>query len=159
MASQAVCPGSFDPVTNGHLDIVTRAAAVFDRVVVAVLDNPAKQLTFSADERVALMQAQLGALDNVEVDRFSGLLVDYCRDRGIDVVVKGLRGVSDFESELQMAQINRHVSGIETVFLPTSPEHGFLSSTLIKQLAAGGAPLAGVVPEAVEVALRERFGG
>jgi pantetheine-phosphate adenylyltransferase len=152
-----VCPGSFDPLTNGHLDVIRRAAATFDRLVVAVLDNPAKQAAFSADERARLIEAETAGLDNVEVDRFSGLLVDYCTQQGINVVVKGLRGVSDFESELQMAQINRHVAGVETVFLPTSPEHGYLSSTLIKQLAQGGAQLAGVVPEGVEVALRRRF--
>jgi pantetheine-phosphate adenylyltransferase len=157
VGNAAVCPGSFDPLTNGHLDVIRRAGAVFDRLVVAVLDNPAKTSTFDADVRVALIEAEVAGLDNVEVERFSGLLVDYCAERQIMTVVKGLRGVSDFESELQMAQINRRVGGVETVFLPAGAEYAYLSSTLIKQLAQGGAPLAGVVPDGVETALRARF--
>lgn len=159
MTTAAVCPGSFDPVTNGHLDVIRRAAAMFGRLTVAVLDNPGKQAVFDADERVSLIRAEVADLGNVDVASFAGLLIDYCAQRDIGVVVKGLRGVSDFESELQMAQMNRRVGGVETVFLPTSPEHGYLSSTLIKQLARGGAALGDIVPEAVATALRRRLSG
>jgi pantetheine-phosphate adenylyltransferase len=149
----AVCPGSFDPITLGHLDIVLRAAARFDRLVVAVLENPRKQGMFSVEERIALIEGETGHLDNVEVASFEGLLVDFCRSRDIGIVCKGLRAVSDFEYELQMAQMNQRIGGVETVFMSTSPEHSYLSSSLVKEVARYGGSIAGTVPDAVEAAL------
>lgn len=156
MGSSVVCPGSFDPITLGHLDIVKRAAARFDRVVVAVLDNPSKQGLFTVDERIALIAEVTAEIDRVEVDRFSGLLVDYCHANDIDLVCKGLRSANDFEYELRMAQMNRHLGQVETIFVPTAPEHAYLSSSLVKEVARLGGPLAGTVPAAVEAALRAR---
>jgi pantetheine-phosphate adenylyltransferase len=153
----AVCPGSFDPVTLGHLDIITRAAGRFDRLVVAVLENPRKQGLFSVDERIALLEAEIAHLDNVEVATFQGLLVDFCRDRGIGLVVKGLRAVSDFEYELQMAQMNQRIGAVETLFLPTSAEHSYLSSSLVKEVARYGGSISGTVTPAVERALLEKL--
>jgi pantetheine-phosphate adenylyltransferase len=155
----AVCPGSFDPITMGHLDIVRRAAGEFDRLVVAVLDNPRKTATamFSAHERMELIRACVADLPSVEVDSFSGLLVDFCRDRDITVVCKGLRAVSDFEYELQMAQMNQRIGGVETLFMSTSPEYSYLSSSLIKEVAKGGGTITGTVPPEVEEAVRRRL--
>ena len=116
---RAVCPGSFDPVTNGHVDVITRAAALYDDLVVAVLVNPGKAGLFSVDERIALLREAVADVPNVTVDSFQGLLVDYCRSNDIPVIVKGLRAVSDFEYELQMAQMNRELAGVETLFVPT----------------------------------------
>jgi pantetheine-phosphate adenylyltransferase len=141
----AVCPGSFDPITLGHLDIVRRAAQRFDRLVVAVLENPRKSAMFSVEERIALIEAEIADLGNVEVDRFQGLLVDFCNARGIGIVCKGLRAVSDFEYELQMAQMNQRIGGVETVFMSTSPEHSYLSSSLVKEVARYGGPIDGTV--------------
>ncbi|GGI06448.1 pantetheine-phosphate adenylyltransferase [Egicoccus halophilus] len=159
MTVAAVVPGSFDPITLGHLDIVARACARFDRVVVAVLENPRKQGLFTVDERVSLIHAVTGDLDNLEVDRFEGLLVDFCNARDIGIVCKGLRAVSDFEYELQMAQMNHRIGDVETVFLSTSPEHSYLSSSLVKEVARFGGPLDGTVPDVVAEALRGRFAG
>jgi len=153
----AVCPGSFDPITFGHLDIIERVSACFPRVVVAVLDNPRKQALFEVEERVALIAAETAALGNVEVDRFQGLLVDYCRRQGIGVVCKGLRAVSDFEYELQMAQMNQRIAGVQTMFLSTSPEHSYLSSSLVKEVARYGGPVTGTVPPRVESALHAKL--
>jgi pantetheine-phosphate adenylyltransferase len=153
----AVVPGSFDPITMGHLDIVERVAARFDRVVVAVLENPRKAGLFSVDERLQLIRDEVRGLGNVEVERFQGLLVDFCAAHDLGVIVKGLRAVSDFEYELQMAQMNQRMGGVETLFLSTSPEHSYLSSSLIKEIARWGGPLDGTVPAAVERALRARF--
>ena len=158
MTVAAVCPGSFDPITMGHLDVIERASASFDRVVVAVLENPGKQATFSAEERMELITAETSTLRNVEVDRFDGLLVDFCNERGIRVVCKGLRAVSDFEYELQMAQMNRRIGGVETLFMSTSPEHSYLSSSLVKEVARLGGRLDGTVPPRVGDALRSKFG-
>ncbi len=152
-----VCPGSFDPITMGHLDIVERAASRFDRVVVAVLENPRKAALFSIEERLALIEGEVGHLDNVEVDRFEGLLVDFCNARGVGIVCKGLRAVSDFEYELQMAQMNRRIGDVETVFMSTSPEHSYLSSSLVKEVARYGGPLVGTVPQRVAEALEAKF--
>ncbi|MEX2504114.1 MAG: pantetheine-phosphate adenylyltransferase [Egicoccus sp.] len=157
MTVAAVVPGSFDPITLGHLDIVRRACDRFDRVVVAVLENPRKQGLFSVDERVELIRAVAGDLDNLEVDRFEGLLVDFCNARGIGIVCKGLRAVSDFEYELQMAQMNHRIGGIETLFMSTSPEHSYLSSSLVKEVARFGGPLGGTVPDVVADALRDKL--
>jgi pantetheine-phosphate adenylyltransferase len=153
----ALCPGMFDPVTNGHLDIVNRAAALFDRVVVAVVENPTKEPLFGTEERVAMLEEAVAGLRGVEVSSFDGLLVDYARERGVDVIVKGLRAVSDFDYELQMAQMNRHLSQIETYFVPTSPKWSYLSSSLVKQVAKFGGDVSGMVPEHVARNLKERF--
>ena len=159
MSVAAVCPGSFDPITMGHLDIVRRAANEFDRLVVAVLDNPRKTASamFSATERMDLIRETVSDLPGVEVDSFSGLLVDFCRDKGITVVCKGLRAVSDFEYELQMAQMNQRIGDVETLFMSTSPEYSYLSSSLIKEVAKGGGSIAGTVPDNVEKAMRRRL--
>jgi pantetheine-phosphate adenylyltransferase len=153
----AVVPGSFDPITMGHLDIIERASARFDRVVVAVLENLRKQALFSVDERLELIGGVTAHLDNVELDRFQGLLVDFCHDRGVGIICKGLRAVSDFEYELQMAQMNRRIGSVETVFMSTSPEHSYLSSSLVKEVARFGGPLDGTVPPSVAEALRDRL--
>jgi pantetheine-phosphate adenylyltransferase len=146
---RAVCPGSFDPVTNGHVDVIRRAAALYDELVVAVLVNPGKAGLFPVEERMELLRDAVAGLSNVRVDSFQGLLVDYCRAHGIPVIVKGLRAVSDFEYELQMAQMNRELAGIETLFVPTAPQVGHLSSSLVKQIATFGGDVSSLVPEAV----------
>jgi pantetheine-phosphate adenylyltransferase len=157
MSVAAVCPGSFDPIHLGHLDVIERAAASFDHVVVAVLENPSKSAMFTVDERIDLIARVTGHLDNVEVDRFQGLLVDFCRSRGIGVVCKGLRAVSDFEYELQMAHMNRRIGGVETLFMSTSPEHSFLSSSLVKEVARFGGRIEGTVPAEVAAALAAKL--
>ena len=157
MTLTALCPGTFDPVTNGHLDIVRRAAALFDRVVVAVVDNPSKEPLFPTEERVAMLEEVLGDLDNVEVDSFSGLLVDYARRKEIGIIVKGLRAVTDFDYELQMAQMNRKLTEMETSFVPTSPEWSYLSSSLVKEVARYGGDVSGLVPDLVLRRLKEQF--
>jgi pantetheine-phosphate adenylyltransferase len=146
---RAVCPGSFDPVTNGHVDVIRRAAALYDELVVAVLVNPGKAGLFPVEERMELLRDAVAGLSNVRVDSFQGLLVDYCRAHGIPVIVKGLRAVGDFEYELQMAQMNRELAGIETLFVPTAPQVGHLSSSLVKQIATFGGDVSSLVPEAV----------
>jgi pantetheine-phosphate adenylyltransferase len=146
---RAVCPGSFDPVTNGHVDVIRRAAALYDELVVAVLVNPGKAGLFPVEERMELLRDAVSELPNVRVDSFQGLLVDYCRDHGIPVIVKGLRAVGDFEYELQMAQMNRELAGIETLFVPTAPQVGHLSSSLVKQIATFGGDVSSLVPKAV----------
>jgi pantetheine-phosphate adenylyltransferase len=157
VAVEAVCPGSFDPITNGHLDVIERAAARFDRLVVATIVNPSKQGMFALDERLDLIRRTTAHLDNVEVDAFEGLLVDFCRARGIGLIVKGLRAVSDFEYELQMAQMNQRIGDVETVFLTTSPEWSYLSSSLVKEVARLGGRIQGTVPPLVEEAIRARL--
>jgi pantetheine-phosphate adenylyltransferase len=146
---RAVCPGSFDPVTNGHVDVINRAAALYDELVVAVLVNPGKAGLFSVDERMELLREAVAHLPNVSIDSFQGLLVDYCRGHDIPVIVKGLRAVSDFEYELQMAQMNRELAGVETLFVPTAPQVGHLSSSLVKQIAQFGGDVSSLVPKAV----------
>jgi pantetheine-phosphate adenylyltransferase len=158
MGLTALCPGTFDPVTNGHLDIIERVARRFDALVVGVLDNPAKQPLFGVEERVSLLKEVTQGLANVEVDAFSGLLVDYARGRGADVVVKGLRAVSDFEYEIQMAQMNRSLSGLETLFVTAAPQWSFLSSSLVKEVASFGGDVADLVPAVVAERLRDRLG-
>jgi len=153
----ALCPGTFDPVTNGHVDIVQRAAALFDRVVVAVVENPGKEPLFSVAERVDMLREALSGLGNVEVESFSGLLVDHARSRGAGVIVKGLRAVSDFDYELQMAQMNRHLGEVETCFVPTSPRWSYLSSSLVKEVAGYGGDVSGLVPEQVLRRHKERL--
>jgi pantetheine-phosphate adenylyltransferase len=153
---RAVCPGSFDPVTNGHVDVINRAAGLYDQLVVAVLVNPGKAGLFSVDERMELLRDAVAELPNVTVDSFEGLLVDYCRSKDIPVIVKGLRAVSDFEYELQMAQMNRELAGVETLFVPTAPQVGHLSSSLVKQIATFGGDVSRLVPKAVNDRLLER---
>jgi pantetheine-phosphate adenylyltransferase len=153
----ALCPGTFDPVTNGHIDVVERAARLFDQVVVAVIDNPNKRPLFTAEERVRMLKEAMGDLANVDVTSFGGLLVDYARDRGIGIIVKGLRAVSDFDYELQMAQMNRHLSGVETCFIPTNPQWSYLSSSLVKEVAQLGGDVSALVPGHVLPLLEEKL--
>jgi pantetheine-phosphate adenylyltransferase len=156
----ALCPGSFDPPTNGHVDVIERASRHFDRVLAAVIVNPSKQPLFSAEERVDLLRDALTHLDNVEVTSFEGLLVDFARDRGVSVVVKGLRAVSDYDYELQMAQMNEALSpGLDTFFVPAKASWAFLSSSLVREVARFGRSVDGLVPEGVANALKVRFGG
>lgn len=151
----ALCPGSFDPPTNGHIDVVERCLKVFDRVVVAVVRNPSKEPLFDVDERVGMIEAAFG--DRVEVQSFEGLLVDFARAMGVDVIVKGLRAVGDFDYELQMAQMNRTLAEVDTVFLPTNPEWSYLSSSLVREVARLGGEYRGLVPSHVAAALEERL--
>ena len=154
---RCVCPGSFDPVTNGHLDVLARASRLYDEVTVAVLVNPGKSGLFEVPERIEMLREVTAGLGNVRVDSFEGLLVDYCRERGIPVVVKGLRAVSDFDYELQMAQMNHRLTGLETFFVATNPEYSFLSSSLVKEVARWGGDVGGLVPDAVLARLRGRI--
>lgn len=151
----AICPGSFDPPTNGHVDVINRVIARFDRVVVSVIDNPAKKALFTADERRAMLREIHG--DSIEVTTFTGLLVDHVEAVGADVVVKGLRTIDDYEYENQMAQMNRHLTGMETLFMPTKPEFSFISSSLVKEVARLGGSMSGLVPDVVEKALKEKL--
>ena len=153
----AVCPGSFDPVTNGHLDVFGRAAALADEVVVAVLTNQSKSGMFTIDERIEILREVVAPFGNIRVDRFEGLLVDYCRENGITAIVKGLRAVSDFDYELQMAQMNYRLAGVETLFISTNPTYSYLSSSLIKEVASYGGDIEGLVPETVLQRLRRRI--
>jgi pantetheine-phosphate adenylyltransferase len=152
-----VCPGSFDPVTNGHLDIIGRASRLFDEIVVAVLVNQSKQSLFTIDERMEMLREVTSSYGNVRVESFAGLLVDYCKANRIPVVVKGLRAVSDFDYELQQAQMNLGLAGVETLFMATNPLFSFLSSSLIKDVAKYGGDVSAHVPEAVRLRLVERL--
>jgi pantetheine-phosphate adenylyltransferase len=151
----ALCPGSYDPPTNGHVDVIERAINTFDRVLVAVVDNPSKESLFTTAERVAMLEGLFG--DRAEVGSFTGLLVEYAGEVGADVVVKGLRTVDDYEYEVQMSQMNRHLTGMETVFMATRSEWSFISSSLVKEVAKLGGSIGGLVPGAVEKALQERL--
>ena len=155
---RALVPGSFDPVTNGHLDIIGRAATMFDSVLVAVAVNSSKTPMFSADERVRMLREVCADWRNVSIDAFEGLLVNYAFERNATVIVKGLRAVSDFEYELQMALMNRRLNqDIETVFLMTGPEHSYLSSSIVKEIARLGGTVEGLVPNRVEELLRQKL--
>jgi pantetheine-phosphate adenylyltransferase len=152
---RAVCPGSYDPVTNGHVDVVTRAATLFEQVVVAVLYNPAKKGAFAVEERVSLLEDSLAGSANVRVEAFADrLLVDVCRELGATAIVKGLRGGTDFAYELPMALMNKHLTGIETVFLPGDPRFEHVSSSLVKEVARYGGDVTGLVPDGVLKAFR-----
>ncbi|MBK9738695.1 MAG: pantetheine-phosphate adenylyltransferase [Actinobacteria bacterium] len=153
----AVCPGSFDPVTNGHLDVFARASVLADEVVVAVLINHAKEGLFSIEERMEILREVVSPFPNVRVDAFHGLLVDYCRNHSIKAIVKGLRAVSDFDYELQMAQMNYRLASVETLFISTNPLYSFLSSSLVKEVAKFGGDVTDLVPEAVLVRLNEKL--
>jgi pantetheine-phosphate adenylyltransferase len=157
MGLSALCPGTFDPVTNGHIDIIQRAGRCFDRVVVAVLENPDKTPLFSTDERVAMLKEAVADVENAEVDSFAGLLVDYASANDIRIIVKGLRAVTDFDFELQMAQMNHKMTGVETFFVPTSPQWSYLSSSLIKEVTRFGGDISGLVPEFVRDRLEEKL--
>jgi pantetheine-phosphate adenylyltransferase len=155
---RAICPGSFDPVTNGHLDIIGRAAELYDEVVVAVFVNQVKSSLFSSDERRDMLVESTAQYGNVAIDTFEGLVVDYCRAHGIPVIVKGLRAVSDFDYELQMAQMNRGLAGVDTLFMPTNPEYSFLASSLVKEIAKWGGDVSALVPPNVLKRLTDRSG-
>jgi pantetheine-phosphate adenylyltransferase len=154
---RAVCPGSFDPITNGHLDIIERASKLFDEVVVVVGVNNSKNRLFEPDERLEMIRESTAGLANVSVDVFRGLLVDFCRAHGIQAIVKGLRAVSDFDYELQMGQMNRSLAEVDTLFMPADPHYSFLSSSLVKEVATYGGDVSGLVPEPVLRRLRERL--
>lgn len=158
-ATVAIYPGSFDPITNGHLDLIERAARLFDRLIVAILRNEGKQPLFTAEERVEMLRQVLRDYANVEVDSFEGLLVDYAARRGAGVIVRGIRAVSDYEYELQMALMNRRLAPqIETVFLMAGEAYSFISSRLVKEVASLGGDVSGLVPPVVEARLKERVG-
>ena len=154
---RVVCPGSFDPVTNGHLDIISRASRLYDEVVVAVLINITKKSLFTVEERMEMLREVTTQYGNVQVDSFHGLLVDFCEAKGISAVVKGLRAVSDFDYELQMAQMNYSMAKVETMFMTTNPLYSFLSSSLIREVAKYGGDVSGLVPEQVIGQLRARL--
>jgi len=154
---RAVCPGSFDPVTHGHLDIIGRASILYDEVIVAVLVNKTKSSLFTVEERMDMLTAVTEAYGNVRVDSFHGLLVDYCRAHDVTAVVKGLRAVSDFDYELQMAQMNHDLAGVETLFMATNPQYSFLSSSLVKEVAMYGGDVSGLVPPLVLERLLHRL--
>ncbi len=149
MTRRAACPGSFDPVTNGHLDVIGRTARLFDEVVVAVGVNQSKNRLFTHEERIAMLTDAVAAYDNVVVEGFTGLLTDFCTARGVVAIVKGLRAAGDFDYELQMAQMNARLAPVETVFVPASPAHSFVASSLVKEVAALGGDVSGLVPAAV----------
>lgn len=146
---KAVCPGSFDPITNGHLDVIERASHLFDEVVIAVLVNNSKSSLFTIEERIVLARDCVKHLPNVKVDMWSGLLVDYCRENKIDAIVKGLRAVSDFDYELQMAQMNLQLKGVDTLLMATKPAYSFLSSSLVREIARYGGDVSKLVPAGV----------
>ena len=154
---RAVCPGSFDPVTFGHLDVFVRAAAQFDMVTVGVLINKTKQSLFTVDERIEMLREVCAPYPNIEVDAFHGLLVDYCQSHGITAIVKGLRAVSDFDYELQMAQMNYRLAGVETLFVSTNPLYSYLSSSLLKEVATYGGDVSGLLPDSILERLTARL--
>jgi pantetheine-phosphate adenylyltransferase len=156
---RAVCPGSFDPITFGHLDIIERASGQFDEVIVAVLENRTKASLFSVDERMEMIRKTTSQFSNVKVDSWHGLLVDFCKENSIQAIVKGLRAVTDFDYELQMAQVNLQGSGVETMFMATAPSHSFLSSSIVKELAHFGGDVSSMVPGVVNDALKARVAG
>ncbi len=153
----ALIPGSFDPPTNGHLDVIERCEGLFDEIIVAIIKNPSKDPLFTEDERAELLAHMTSRWENVTIGSFGGLLVHYAEEAGADVIVKGLRAVTDFDYELQMSQMNRALSGIDTFFVATSPEYGYLSSSLVKEVSRFGGSVDELVPEVVAKALKERF--
>lgn len=153
---KAVCPGSFDPITNGHLDVIERASGLFDEVVIAVLINSNKTGLFSTEERIAMATAAVAHIPNARVDTWSGLLVDYCKANGIGAIIKGLRAVSDFDYELQMAQMNLQLKGVDTLLMATKPAYSFLSSSLVREIARYGGDVSALVPDGVLHALKAK---
>jgi pantetheine-phosphate adenylyltransferase len=156
---RVVCPGSFDPITYGHLDIVERASSIFDEVVIAVMVNKTKQTLFTVEERIEMTKEVTKKFPNVKVDSWSGLLVDYCKKNDISIIVKGLRAVTDFDYELQMSQINLQLQGVETLFLSTAPAHSFLSSSLVKEIASHGGDVSSYIPAELLERLKDRLAG
>ncbi|CAN2239565.1 CoaD Phosphopantetheine adenylyltransferase [actinobacterium SCGC AAA044-D11] len=156
---RVVCPGSFDPITFGHLDIVERASSIFDEVVIAVMVNKTKQTLFTVEERIEMTKEVTSKFPNVKVDSWSGLLVDYCKKNDISIIVKGLRAVTDFDYELQMSQINLQLQGVETLFLSTAPAHSFLSSSLVKEIASHGGDVSSYIPAILLERLKDRLAG
>ncbi|MGE2730652.1 pantetheine-phosphate adenylyltransferase [Mycolicibacterium vaccae] len=157
--SGAVCPGSFDPVTLGHVDVIERAAAQFDEVVVAVLVNPNKKGMFTLEERLTLIEESTAHLSNVRAESGQGLVVDFARERGLTAIVKGLRSGTDFEYEWQMAQMNKHVAGVDTFFIAATPRYSFVSSSLAKEVATLGGDVSDLLPGPVNERLREKLRG
>jgi len=154
---RVVCPGSFDPITFGHLDIIERSAKMFDEVVIAVLVNKTKSTLFTVPERIEMISEVTAKFPNVRVDSWSGLLVDYCEANNIGVIVKGLRAVTDFDYELQMSQINLQLKGIETLFMSTAPAHSFLSSSLVKEIASYNGDVSNYIPAPLLEKLKARL--
>jgi pantetheine-phosphate adenylyltransferase len=154
-----VCPGSFDPITFGHLDIIERASSIFDEVVIAVMVNKTKQTLFTVEERIEMTKEVTAKFPNVKVDSWSGLLVDYCKKNDISIIVKGLRAVTDFDYELQMSQINLQLQGVETLFISTAPAHSFLSSSLVKEIASHGGDVSSYIPAVLLERLKNRLAG
>jgi len=154
---RVVCPGSFDPITFGHLDIIKRASSIFDEIVIAVLVNQTKQTLFTVDERIEMIGEVTARYKNVKVASWSGLLVDYCKANDISMIVKGLRAVTDFDYELQMSQINLQLQGVETLFMSTAPAHSFLSSSLVKEIASYGGDVSSYIPEPILKRLKARL--
>lgn len=154
---RVVCPGSFDPITFGHLDIVARASSLFDEVVIAVMVNKTKKTMFTVEERMEMVREVTAKYSNVTVDSWSGLLVDYCKANGVSTIVKGLRAVTDFDYELQMSQMNFQLQGVETLFMSTSPSHSFLSSSLVKEIASYGGDVSSYIPAPVVSRLKSRI--
>ena len=158
MAKIAVYPGSFDPITNGHIDVIKRASKVFDHLIVAVLVNDSKKSMFTLDERLDILKHSIDNLDNVSFDSFSGLLVDYCKEKQLSAIVRGLRAISDFEFELQMAQMNRQLSDeTETVFFTTSEQYSYLSSSLVKEVAKFGGKIDGLIPDYAIMKMKQKL--
>ncbi|MET3682029.1 pantetheine-phosphate adenylyltransferase [Alkalibacillus flavidus] len=158
MYKTAICPGSFDPITNGHLDIIRRGSEVFDHVIVAVFNNQSKSPLFSVDERLALIREATKDLSNVSVDVSHGLLVDYAKEKEATAILRGLRAVSDFEYEMQITSMNRHLNdNVETLFMMTNNKYSFLSSSMVKEAARYQSDVSELVPEVVERALQEKY--
>ncbi|TWS18697.1 pantetheine-phosphate adenylyltransferase [Tsukamurella asaccharolytica] len=155
--SKACCPGSFDPMTNGHLDIFRRAARIFDELVITVVVNPSKQGMFTIDERIALIEENVADLPGVTVDRWTGLLVDYAKEKGVGCILKGLRNATDFDYELPMAGMNMHLTGVETAFLTTAPQYSYVSSSLVKEVAKLGGDVSALIPPNVQTALSAKL--
>ncbi|CAB5011517.1 unannotated protein [freshwater metagenome] len=155
--NRVVCPGSFDPITFGHLDIIARASSLFDEVVIAVMVNKTKKTLFTVEERMEMAREVSSKYPNVKVDSWSGLLVDYCKANSINTIIKGLRAVTDFDYELQMSQMNLQLQNVETLFMSTSPSHSFLSSSLVKEIASYGGDVSSYIPAPVLVRLKARL--
>jgi pantetheine-phosphate adenylyltransferase len=155
--TRAVYPGSYDPATNGHLDIIGRSAKLFDEVVVAVMINKSKKTLFSVEERTEMLREEVAQWPNVRVDAWHGLLVDYCRSNDIQAIIKGLRAVSDYDYELQMAQMNHQLTGVETLFMPTNPIYSYLASSLVKEVATYGGDVSSLLSPAIKDRLLARL--